>query len=158
MNTEKQEEQKEFVNPIDKDKIAENPGTLPYAHTAGGAVIRPTEKGAIHSKSVAAMEQQTDRQLRQLYDQMRVLTEQAEALQQRAEVSRQIYEADMNFEPVVGHTYHLYLRKSGKYVLSMVSPEEWGKNIPFEYISTVSLLADRTWEVMNENLDRFDYE
>ena len=29
-----------FVNPIDKDKVAENPGLLPYAHTAGGAVIR----------------------------------------------------------------------------------------------------------------------
>ena len=28
-----------FVNPIDKDKVAENPGLLPYAHTAGGAVI-----------------------------------------------------------------------------------------------------------------------
>ena len=27
-----------FVNPIDKDKVAENPGLLPYAHTAGGAV------------------------------------------------------------------------------------------------------------------------
>lgn len=150
--------QKEFINPIDKDKITENPGTLPYAHTAGGAVIKPTEKGAIHGKSIAAMQQQTDRQLRQLYDQMKVLSEQAEALKNRAEVSRQIYDADMNFEPVIGHTYYLYLRKNGQYVLSMVSAEEWGKSIPFEYISKVSLLADHTWEVLDENLDRFDYE
>ncbi|NJL15104.1 MAG: DUF2452 domain-containing protein [Microscillaceae bacterium] len=147
-----------FVNPIDADKITENPGTLPYAHTKGGAIIRPTEKGTVQAKSIAAMEQQTDRQLRQLYDQMKVLAEQAEALQRRAEISRQIYEADMNFDPVIGHTYFLYLRKNGQFVLSMVSPEEWGKKIPFEYISEVSLLADHTWEVLRENLERFTPE
>jgi hypothetical protein len=34
-----------FINPINKDKVAENPGLLPYAHTAGGAVIRPEDMG-----------------------------------------------------------------------------------------------------------------
>ncbi|MDX2302010.1 MAG: DUF2452 domain-containing protein [Microscillaceae bacterium] len=147
--------QEEFINPIDEDKVAQNPGTLPYAHTVGGFVIKPTEKGVIKGKSMAAMEQQTTRQLKQLYDQMKVLAEQAKALQQRAEVSRQIYEAEMNFEPVVGHTYFLYLRKNGIYVLSMVSPEEWGKKMPYQYISKVSLLADHTWEILDEHIQEF---
>jgi hypothetical protein len=43
----KDPEEQAFVNPIDKDKVAENPGLLPYAHTAGGAVIRPEDKGKI---------------------------------------------------------------------------------------------------------------
>jgi hypothetical protein len=145
----------EFINPIDKDKVAENPGFLPYAHSVGGFVIQPTQQGAIKSKAMAAMEQQTNRQLKQLYDQMKVLAEQAKALQNRAEVSRQIYDAEMNFEPVTGHTYYLYLRKTGRYVLSMVSPEEWGKNPPYQYISQVSLLADHTWEVLDEYVQGF---
>ncbi len=149
------EKPEEFINPIDKDKVAENPSTLPYSHTVGGFVIKPTEKGVIKGKSMAAMEQQTTRQLRQLYDQMKVLTEQAKALQDRAEVSRQIYDAEMNFEPIVGHTYFLYRRKTGIYVLSMVGPDEWGKSLPFEYMSKVSLLADHTWEILDENIQEF---
>lgn len=157
MKEEKNTEELKDFNPIDKDKVTENPGTLPYAHTVGGFVIKPTEKGAIKSKAMAAMEQQTTRQLKQLYDQMKVLTEQAKALQERAEVSRHIYEAQMNFDPVVGHTYYLYRRKGKKgiYVLSMVSPEEWGKSMPYDYVSKVSLLADRTWEVLEENIQEF---
>ena len=149
------ENQENFVNPIDEEKVTEKPGTLPYAHTVGGFVIKPTEKGVIKGKSMAAMEQQTTRQLKQLYDQMKVLSEQAKKLQERAEVSRQIYDAEMNFEPVVGHTYFLYLRKNGIYVLSMVSPEEWGAKMPYDYISKVSLLADHTWEILDENIQEF---
>ncbi|MBC7409710.1 MAG: DUF2452 domain-containing protein, partial [Arcicella sp.] len=59
-----------FLNPINKDKVAENPGLLPYAHTAGGAVIRPEDMGKIKGRSVLAMRQQTDRQMSQLYEQM----------------------------------------------------------------------------------------
>ncbi len=145
-------EEPEIINPIDEDKVSENPGTLPYAHTVGGFVIKPTKSGMIKGKAMSAMEQQTTRQLKQLYDQMKTLANQAEALQKRAEVSRQIYEAEMNFEPVVGHNYFLYRRKNGVYVLSMVAPEEWGKTSPFEYISKVSLLADHTWEILDESI------
>jgi hypothetical protein len=150
------DENGQVVNPIDKTKITENPSTLPYAHTVGGVVIKPTEKGVIKGKSVAAMEQQTDRQMKQLYDQMQILAQQAQALQNRVEVSRMIYDAEMGFEPVIGHTYFLYIRKkNGKYVLSMIAPDEWGKSMPYEYISRVSLLADHTWDVLDENIQKF---
>ena len=33
------------INPIDKDKIAKDPHLLPYAHTVGGAIIKPIDKG-----------------------------------------------------------------------------------------------------------------
>jgi hypothetical protein len=149
------DENGDFVNPIDKIKTTENPSTLPYAHSVGGFVIKPTEKGVIKGKSMAAMEQQTDRQMKQLYDQMKVLADQAKKLQERVEVSRQIYDAEMGFQPVIGHTYFLYTRKSGQYVLSMVAPEEWGKSKPYDFISKVSLLADHTWEILDENVQSF---
>lgn len=34
-----------FLNPINPEKVAQNPGLLPYAHTAGGAIIRPEDMG-----------------------------------------------------------------------------------------------------------------
>ena len=41
----------EFINPIDKDKIAENPHLLPYAHTRGGVNIKPVDKGKVKGRA-----------------------------------------------------------------------------------------------------------
>lgn len=144
------EEEQAFVNPIDKDKVAANPGLLPYAHTAGSAVIRPEDKGQIRGQAMTAMYDQTDRQMEQLRQQMDTLVKQAKSLNTRMQVSEVIYQAEIPFAPVIHHIYHLYSRKSdGTHVLSMISPSEWGRKNPFEYIATVRLLGDHTWEVMD---------
>ncbi|MCC7466167.1 MAG: DUF2452 domain-containing protein [Saprospiraceae bacterium] len=138
-----------FVNPIDKDKVAETPGLLPYAHTAGGAVIRPEDKGQIRGNAMTAMYDQTDRQMEQLRQQMETLMSQAKSLQNRMEVSELIYQADVPFQPVIHHIYHLYQRKTdGKHLLSMIAPAEWGRKAPYEHLATVRLLGDHTWEVL----------
>ncbi|MDF9797663.1 hypothetical protein OKW21_002926 [Catalinimonas alkaloidigena] len=94
------------------------------------------------------MHQQTDRQMKQLYDQMQTLVDQANELKQRVEVSERIYLAQMSFEPLVGHTYYLYEKDDGNDVLSMIAPDEWGKTSPFKkLISKATLLADHTWEL-----------
>jgi len=138
-----------FVNPIDKDKVAENPGLLPYSHTAGGAVIKPEDKGRIRGNAMTAMYDQTDRQMEQLRRQMETLVNQAKSLQNRMTVSEVIYQADIPFQPVIHHIYHLYRRKSdGAHVLSMIAPAEWGRKMPYEHLATVRLLGDHTWEVL----------
>lgn len=138
-----------FVNPIDRDKVAETPGLLPYAHTAGGAVIRPEDKGRIRGNAMTAMYDQTDRQMEQLRQQMETLVRQAKSLDQRMQVSEVIYQAELPFQPVIHHIYHLYQRKSdGSPVLSMIAPAEWGRKMPYEYLATVRLLGDHTWEVL----------
>ncbi len=141
-------EEARFVNPISADKVTETPGLLAYAHTAGGAVIRPEDKGKIHGRAVAAMYEQTDLQIAQLYKQMQLLADQATAIRHRVEVSERIYAAQMNFDPIVGHTYHFYIRKNGTDLLSMIAPNEWGRKFPFERcLATVRMLADHTWDV-----------
>jgi len=139
----------EFINPIDKDKIAENPGLLPYAHTVGGSVIKPIDEGRVKGNALAAMEQQTDMQMAQLYKQMELLAKQAEAIKKRKEVSETIYLAKMSFEPKIGHSYFLYTKESGESVVSLVAPNEWGRRgMPFsEFVAKVRLLADHTWDV-----------
>jgi len=140
------------LDQIDLDRLndmsVENPGLVSFPHTVGSAVIKPEDKGKIKGLAVAAMKEQTTMQLRQLYDQMKVLAEQAKAIKSRVHVSERIYQSQINFEPVIGKEYFLYEKSSGKDVLSMISPEEWGKAFPYvKFVARVKLLSDHTWEV-----------
>ena len=138
-----------FVNPIDKDKIAENPHLLPYAHTVGGVVIKPIDRGRTKGLSLTSMYDQTDIQMDQIRQQIELLAAQAKKLQDRVKISEMIYLAQMNFKPVVSKIYSLYQRTNEQYVLSLIGPDEWGKNAPMEFVATVKLMADHTWEVID---------
>ena len=62
--------------------------------------------------------------------------------------------AEMNFEPLIGHTYFLYQKSEEKDVLSMIGPKEWGRSMPFQsFLAEVELLPDHTWEIRDSNLD-----
>ncbi|GAA0875894.1 hypothetical protein GCM10009118_23030 [Wandonia haliotis] len=152
----KEEKNKEFVNPIDPDKITENPHSLEYGHHVGSAVIKPEDKGKIKGLSVAAMEQQTDQQLGQIYEQMQLLAEQAKKIQARKEISERIYQAEIRFTPIISHVYHFYQKEDGGFLLSLIAPEQWGRSgKSFEFIATVKLLPDHTWDILarNEEID-----
>jgi len=135
-------------NPIDKDKIAENPGLLPYAHHMGSAIIKPIDKGRTKGLAMSAMYEQTESQLVQIKEQVEVLVRQAQAIHDRIEISEKIYKADCGFKPVPNKIYYLYNKGEDYWIVSMVSPDEWGKSMPYEYLATVSLLSDSTWKVI----------
>lgn len=139
-------------NPIDKDKTADYPGLMEFAHHIGSALIKPEDKGKIKSKALASMQEQTEHQLKNLFRQMQLIAEQAGEIKKRVEVSTWIYESNYRFEPVVGHVYHLYKNHKGAHVLSLVAPAEWGSEMPFaEHVSTIRLLADYTWDVLGSS-------
>lgn len=144
-----QQSEDTFVNPIDADKITETPSILPYAHHRGSIMIEPVDRGKVKGRAMAAMYEQTDLHLDQIRQQIELLARQAQAIQDRVAISEKIYMAEMGFEPIIGKNYYLYLRNNGKYVLSLVSPQEWGKQSPYEFVAAVKLLADHTWEVMD---------
>lgn len=138
-----------FVNPIDKDKVAENPGLLAYSHHVGGVVIKPEDNGKIKSRALTAMREQTNMQMNQIQKQVELLAQQANDLKKRIEFSEKIYLADLSFEPLIGHIYHLYIKEE-KYKLLMIGPDEWGKKpSTLEYLGTVKMLGDHTWEVLS---------
>jgi hypothetical protein len=140
-----------FENPIDKDKITENPSTLPYAHTIGGVVIRPEDIGRVKGTALAAMCEQTNVQLQQIKEQIELLAKQARKIERRKELSLVIYGADMGFKPLIGHSYYLYQKKTEGFVLSMVASSEWGRSMPYQrYVAQVKLLSDHTWEIIDE--------
>lgn len=139
-------------NPIDKDKIAENPSTLPYAHTIGSVQIKPEDTGKLKSRALSAMREQTAVQLNQIQKQVELLLKQAQQIKQRIEVSEKIYQAVLSFEPFVGNTYHLY-EVNGTYKLFLIGPDEWGKSKKeyLKFIGTVKLQSDHTWAIVSEN-------
>lgn len=142
----------------EKDKITDLPGLIEYAHHAGSAIIKPEDKGRIKGTAVSAMHDQTDRQFRQLYEQMEKLIDQAKYLRKRVEVSERIYQASVPFQPVIGKVYYLYHKKNGTDVLSMVSPDEWGRSFPYEFFEAeVRLMSDHTWEVVKTDKEDFKY-
>ncbi|MEI8111114.1 MAG: DUF2452 domain-containing protein [Chitinophagia bacterium] len=123
---------------------------LPYASSVGSVAIRPTKEGVIKHKALTAMEEQTQMQLDQIREQIELLARQAQELRKRKELSLLIYEAKLSFKPQIGHTYHLYQKKDGSHILSLVAPTEWGGAGPFQqFVSSVKLLADHTWKEVN---------
>ncbi|MEJ6615766.1 MAG: DUF2452 domain-containing protein [Crocinitomicaceae bacterium] len=144
----------EFINPIDPDKITENPSSLEYPHHAGSALVKPEDKGKIKGRALSAMEFQTDMQLDQIYQQMQLLAEQAKKLNNRKDISEMIYQAEMRFEPLINHIYHLYKKEDSTYLLSLIAPNQWGRSKKsFDFLATVRLLADHTWDVLEGGLD-----
>ncbi len=138
----------EIINPINPDKVAENPGLMAYAHSAGGAIIKPDDMGKVKGKAVLAMHQQSERQLNQVYQQMAILAQQAKELRQRVEVSERIYRVNMGFDPILNETYYVYEKEDGTDVLSLVAPNEWGRSYRFSrFVAKVTMLADHTWDV-----------
>lgn len=141
-----------YINPIDKDKVAENPGLLAYPHHIGSISVRPEDVGKLKSRALSAMIEQTNKQLLQIQKQAELLAQQAFEIKKRVEVSEKIYTAAISFEPFVGNEYYLY-EQNGIYKLMMIAPNEWGKlkkeNLIF--ISAVRLLSDHTWEIINNN-------
>jgi len=151
-------EESTFINPIDPDKVSDAPGLIEYAHHVGSALIKPEDKGKIKGRALSAMYEQTDQQLAQIKQQIKqqidLLADQVRHLNRRKEVSEKIYESKMSFEPVVGHTYHLYQKEDGSYQVSMLSDADWGRSKPnWEYLSAVKLLGDHTWQILKEDVE-----
>lgn len=141
----------EFKNPIDPDKITETPSTLEYGHNVGSAIVKPEDEGKVKGRALSAMEHQTDMQLDQIYQQMQLLADQAKKLNDRKKISEFIYNAEMRFEPLINHIYHLYQKEEGTFLLSLIAPNQWGRSgQKFEFVATIRLLADHTWDIIEK--------
>lgn len=146
------------VDKIDLDRLKDNttdiPGLIKYAHSRGQVSFSPTNEGAIKTRAHKIMSEQIDIQMNNIMEQVQVLAKQIERLKIKQDVSEMVYQAKMNFEPLVGQTYYLY-QTENEDVLSMISPEEWGEakleNKKYKYKATVKLMADHTWEVTHSN-------
>jgi hypothetical protein len=117
----------------------------------GSALIRPEDKGKIKTTAVDTMERQARQQIEMLRRQADAIMEEVRQIEERIAVSYDIYQAEIKFTPQIGEIYYLYLKKDTSKLLSMISPKEWSQKLPYEkHISSVRLLADKTWEIIQE--------
>ena len=78
-------------------------------------------------------------------DSINNLQKQYTDLVELAKLNEMVYDAEYNFEPRVGQTYHLYRNFSGKIVLSLIEPP-WST---MEHIRSVEYTADSIWKVID---------
>lgn len=89
---------------------------------------------------------QATAQLRLLAEQMEQLRARARKVLAETRENQELHRAECGFTKKPGHTYHLYRKKSGRLVFSLVGPAEWGTGPPFDYVATYRLELDKTWK------------
>jgi len=80
-----------------------------------------------------------NREFKARYDE---LIEQAQKLKREYEWNEMIYSrVKYNFQPVIGHTYHLYSKNEDDLFLSIIEPSQWNMN----YLGSFKLDSSNKW-------------
>ncbi|NQW42566.1 MAG: DUF2452 domain-containing protein [Bacteroidetes bacterium] len=137
------------IDPAKKDAIYQGLDKFsPIPLSVSSPQIKPIDKRLLKANAFETMQLQAHQQMGMLKKQAELIMQQVAEIEERVKISKQIYDADLNFEPVVGTNYHVYL-KGKKTVLSLISPDEWGKKFPFEkHVCSATLLADKSWQLI----------
>ena len=109
---------------------------LPYPVSTLSPPIVPNDLTSFKSRGISEVErdlQQKLQEIREIYLQTI----------DHFNWNKMVYEADIQFEPIVGQTYHLYEMR-GRRLLSMISPLEWSQ----KHLATVRLNVDRQWKIV----------
>jgi len=124
----------------------------PVPLTVSSPAIKAIDKNKITANAVEAMHLQAHQQIEMLRKQAELIMSQVKEIEERLKISELIYKAEIRFKPVLGQIYHLYEKEEpGELLVSMISPEEWGRSKSFSrYLSTVRLLSDSTWDILNK--------
>lgn len=130
----------------------------PVPLTVSSPAIKAIDKNKIRANAVEAMHMQAHQQIEMLRKQAELIMLQVKEIEERLKISELIYKAEMRFKPVLGQIYHLYEKQEkGEFLVSMIAPEEWGRSKSFSrYLSTVRLLSDSTWDVLNKTTFNFE--
>ena len=112
--------------------------------------IDPLKSHKPLSKGMTTLEGQIINSADQLLEQMNILAKRAKDIQERKRISMIIYNSKIGFQPIVKNTYHLYIINNEK-VISMIAPNEWGRK-KFDFIATIRLDYDHTWEILDLNI------
>ncbi len=116
---------------------------MPYPVSTLSPRIVPTDLSSFKSRGISEVE-------RELHQKLTEIRETYLAAIDHFNWNKLIYEADINFEPIVGQTYHLY-EVRGRKLLSMIAPGQWSHR----HLATVRLNVDRQWK-LEETSDGID--
>jgi hypothetical protein len=109
---------------------------LPYPASTLSPRIVPTDLSSFKSRGISEVE-------RDLQQKLVELREKYLAAIDHFNWNKLVYEAQIQFEPVVGETYHLY-KSGGRRMLSMIAPDQWS----MVHLATFRLNVDRQWQLV----------
>lgn len=108
---------------------------MPYPVSTLSPPIIPNDLSSFKSRGISEVQRDLQQKLRELREEyLRAID--------HFNWNKLVYEASIQFEPVVGQTYYLYAMRKGN-MLSMIAPHEW----PQRHLATVRLNIDRQWKV-----------
>jgi hypothetical protein len=110
---------------------------LSYGSNVGAPVIRPDDIAGWKIVNVEKANNYFESKFEEL-------KKQYEKLIEEYKYTELVYTAKYNFEPIVGHSYYLYIDGNGESFLSIISPTEW--NTKPEYIGEFRLDSSHKWE------------
>lgn len=116
------------------DNVADNPGLLPYGSNVGAPRIIPDN---IESWKVSKLEGVNNH----FKTKFNEIINEYETLMNEFAWNEMIYKSKFNFEPLVGHIYHLYSRNDEEVFLSLIGPNEWLQ----PYLGSFKLNSDNKW-------------
>jgi hypothetical protein len=108
---------------------------MPYPVSTLSPKIIPTDLSSFKSRGVSEVERELQQKLIEIRESY------LQAID-HFNWNKLIYEADINFEPIIGQTYHLYTVR-GRRLLSMISPDQWSH----KHLATIRLNIDRQWQL-----------
>ena len=111
----------------------------PYGTNVGAPAIISTDTTAWKNRSISKVNHKIQAKYLELKAEY-------EKMMLEYEYNKLIFEAKFSFEPVIGETYHLYLRESGEHFLSMIAPHECN----FNSIGSFYLNVDQVWIKVSE--------
>jgi hypothetical protein len=115
--------------------------------------IDPLKSHKPLSKGMTTLEGQIHNSADQLLEQMEILAKRARDIQERKRISKIIYDSKIGFDPLVKGIYHLYILNNYQFI-SLIGPNEWGKK-KMDYVATIQLDYDHTWEILELNKKDF---
>ncbi|CAI9584537.1 unnamed protein product [Staurois parvus] len=78
------------------------------------------------------------------------LAQQVQKVLEDAKRDADLHHAACNVVKKPGNIYYLYKRESGQRYFSILSPKEWGKSCPHEFIAAYKLQHDMSWTPFEE--------
>ena len=116
-----------------------NSNILPYGTNISAPTIVIDDINTFKERGVNKVQKTFSTKYKELVDEYNFLVDEVK-------LNNLIYNSNYSFEPVIGEIYYLYLRQTGTYFLSLISPQEWY----MKHVVSVRLNSEHKWVSIRE--------
>jgi len=97
------------------------------------------------ARAESMLSARTGAKLRVIADQIKALQREARKVLEEAREEQALNQAQCSFKRIPGKTYHLYRKRDGATVFSMLSPADWGGRPTQTFLGSYRLELDYSW-------------